>query len=175
MRIIKAAVSFDLKKVNERTKEYIDLLKKEYAVAEKTASILENWVNKPKETVNKQKFNKKETALMIGVTEEVLQNWERNGLIEVPREGKNHTRFYRDVEVERLRIIYMLRQAKYSIAAIHQSLKAYDEGNRTGVLLALNHPVEDDFWVSVGDRWLSGLEEALLGAKEILKLTLLKI
>lgn len=120
---------------------------------------------------NLKTYTRKEVAHLLGVTPEALRNWDRNGLIDVPRIGVNNKRLYGNKEIERLRIIYMLRQAKFSVSAILQSLKQYDDGeeNINEVISTLNSPECEEYqsWLSVGDRWIIGLEHALQGAKRI--------
>ena len=99
----------------------------------------------------------------------MLRNWERNGLLCVPRRPPNATRVYGDAELARLRVIYMLRQNHYSIASIYRSLLRYDSGDGAGALLALHQPGEDEElpYVSAGDHWLETLAEAAAGAEKI--------
>ena len=147
---------------------YQHLLEKEYASALETASLLKNWTEKGQLPATGNVYNHKEAASLLGVTPEVLRNWERNGLIRVPR-GNNHSRLYGDEEMARLRIIYMLRQNHYSIAAIGRSLLSFDSGNSTGAVLALNQPLEDSEieFVSAGDHWLETLGQLAKSAKKI--------
>ena len=72
----------------------------------------------------------------------------------------------------RMRLIYMLRQNNYSIAAIHSSLLLYDKGDVTGAALALNSPSEDPerTYLSACDHWLEVLEKLLVDADEIIEI-----
>ncbi|ERJ11399.1 MerR family transcriptional regulator [Haloplasma contractile] len=174
LKIIKSVAEWDLEQAWGFTQTYIKLIDKDYLKAQKTIKILEKWVLKEENEIKLKTYTRKEVANLIGVTPEVLRNWDRNGLIEVPRVGPNNTRVYGNKEIERLRIIYMLRQARFSISAILQSLKHYDESpdNIKGVINALNTPKHEEYqsWISVGDRWITGLENASEGAKNILSL-----
>ena len=57
-------------------------------------------------------------ALLLNTTPEAVPNWERNGLITVPRLS-NGKRVYGEKELEELRVIRSLRSAHYSINAIY--------------------------------------------------------
>lgn len=172
LKVIESLVVWDLDNAIKFTHVYLELINKDYLSAKETANILEKWTRKYEVISTGKAHTRKETAQLIGVTEEALRNWDRNGLIQVPRVGSNNTRVYGNVQIERLRIIYMLRQAKYSISAILQSLNQYDEGNIEEVINALNTPKYEEYqsWVCVGDRWVKGLEEARKGGEAILLL-----
>lgn len=152
---------------------YQHLLEKEYASALETASLLKNWTERGQLPDTGNVYNRKEAAFLLGVTPEVLRNWDRNGLIHVPREH-NHSRIYGDEEMARLRIIYMLRQNHYSIAAIGRSLLFFDSGNSAGAVLALNQPLEDSEieFVSAGDHWLETLVQLSISAKKIKRIVM---
>lgn len=172
LSIIRAMAAWDLSEALQLTLEYNNMLEKEFSQAKTTAIILMDWANKKKTYNTEMKLTRKQAAEVIGTTEESLRNWERNGLISVPRVGKNIKRVYGMIEIERLRIIYMLLKSKYSISAIYKCLKQYDAGNITGITEALNTPDidSDRVWIWVGDCWLKSIQDALNGCKEVLAL-----
>ena len=110
-------------------------------------------------------LNRREAAALIGVTPEALRNWERNDLIQVPRRGRHQTRFYRSQEIHRLQVIYLLRQARFSMSAIHRCFTLLDAGYPQEALNALKHPHGEAVWT--GDRWLAVLEMFAAKADEI--------
>jgi len=170
LMIIKSMVDWDLQEAYSYAYEYLKVIENQYNIAKDTADVLVRWAEK-QETYNEVKnYSRSEAAELIGVTQETLRNWERNGLIKVPRVGANKTRIYTHKEIERLMIINMLRQSKYSISAIFNSLKQYDKGNSKGVIISLNNLKfqEDVSWVFVGDYWIKALEDGINGAKKIL-------
>ena len=172
LRIIEACANWNLDEAYKITTEYLNLIENEYKIAKETANILKRWSEKGQTTSIDKTYNRNQSAELIGVTAETLRNWERNELINVPRIGVNNTRVYGTNEIERLRIIYMLRQSKYSISAIFKSLKQYNRGNSSGIIKALNEPdqKEDTSWIWVGDCWLKSLIDTANGAREILRL-----
>jgi hypothetical protein len=86
------------------------LLNEELNKAKSTVKILDLWSKNKNEKTNVNIYNYNEASELIGTTKESIRNWERNKLIDIPRKGKNNERFFTDNEIQRLKIIYMLRQ-----------------------------------------------------------------
>ncbi|MDF2937736.1 MAG: hypothetical protein K0Q90_3109 [Paenibacillaceae bacterium] len=168
-RIVEALREWDIPKAQELAETYKQLLEKEYAVALETAALLKSWAEGTSLPVPGEGCSHKEAAALLGVTVEVVRNWERNGLTAPPRSGGHRKRVYGGGDMARLRVIYMLRQNNYSIAAIRSSLAAFDSGNRAGAVLALNQPVLDpeSEYISAGDHWLEVLETLSRSADKI--------
>lgn len=163
-----ALKSWDVEMALTNAEAYQHLLEKEYASALETASLLKNWTERGRMPGTGEVYSHKEAASLLGVTPEVLRNWERNGLITVPRQP-DQSRVYGDEEIARLRIIYMLRQNHYSISAIQRSMLIFDSGNSAGAVLALNQPAADlelEF-VNAGDHWLDTLASLTISAAAI--------
>ena len=157
----------------QKAEEYQELLQKEYKAARKSADIIKNWMEGGiKLSSTGTMYSRKEAAAEVGVTVEVMRNWERNGLISVPRTGKKNERVYSESEIMRMRLIHMLRQNNYSIAAILNSLSLYDAGNVAGAVRALDSPVEDpeNIYIAASDRWLRVLESLMDDAEKILEI-----
>ena len=87
----------------------------------------------------------------------MLRNWERNGLIDVPRDPENGYRLYGTAEFGRLRVIRTLVQSGYSLVAILRMLRRFDAGETADLRTALELPGDDEELRSVADRWLSAL------------------
>jgi DNA-binding transcriptional MerR regulator len=170
--IIKSMLIWDLQDADRHTQHYLALIHKEMSAAKQTARILYKWAQGCKPTDTGKAYSRSQIAEMIGTTEEAVRNWERNALIRVPRIGPNRTRIYGEAELERLRVIRMLRQSGYSMSAIHSSLRQYDAGHSLGIIEALSthETAEGTSWIWVGDRWLESLEAARRGAETIVSL-----
>ena len=170
MKILAYLKEWDIKSSLEQTRKYHRLIEAEYSKALETSTILTNWTEQTETTSNA--YTRKEAADLLGITAEVLRNWERNGLINISRTGKKNEKVYGDNEMKRLRVIYMLRQNNYSIAAIHRSLVCFDNGNSAGAALALNQPVTnpDQLYICAGDHWLEVLWKLSLIAKKIIRI-----
>lgn len=151
--------------------EYKKYLQKEYSSASRAVKILTSWMNGDiAYSSAATMYSRKEAAQQVDVTVEVLRNWERNGLISVSRTGKKNERIYSETDIIRMRLIHMLRQNNYSIAAIHNSLTLYDKGDIKGAASALNSPYEDPerVYLLAGDHWLEVLEKLLVDAEEMI-------
>ncbi len=88
----------------------------------------------------------------------MLRNWERNGLIAIPRQASNRYRHYTAVEISRLRVIRVLARAGYSQMAILRMLQ-FDRGDTTNLRQTLDTPAPDDDLQSAADRWLTTLTD----------------
>ena len=156
-----------------KANEYRDYLKKEYSSARKAVAVLCKWMKGGYNSLSAGVvYSRKEAAACVGITVEVLRNWERNGLIVAHRTGKKNERVYGEPEIIRMRLIYMLRQNNYSIAAIHSSLTLYDKGDVKGAAKALNSPTEDPerIYSSACDHWLEVLEKLLTDADKMIEI-----
>jgi DNA-binding transcriptional MerR regulator len=133
------------------------LIQAEQAQAEAAADFLENWAQ-GSAVESKDKPRKiGEVAKLLNVTTDRLRNWERNGLIEVPRNPLNGYRFYRTREIGRLRVIRTLSQARYSQMAILRMLMRLDQGETEDLRQVLDTPREDEDVYFATDQLLSAL------------------
>ena len=105
---------------------------------------------------------------MLAVTPDMLRNWERNGLIEIPRNPGNGYRIYGPEEIGRLRVIRTLRRARYSTMAILRMLLQLDRGQREGLRHALDTPGEDEDVYYAADHWLSTLAHLEPRAEDVI-------
>jgi DNA-binding transcriptional MerR regulator len=87
----------------------------------------------------------------------VIRNWERNGLIRVPRNSYNKYRLFGKKEIERMRIIRMLSRAGYSHMAMLRMFLELDRGNTRDLKKTLDTPRPDEDIFSAADRWLTTL------------------
>ena len=147
-------------------------LEQEYASALETAAMLKTWTEHKPLPLTGKTYTRKGAADLLGVTTEVLRNWERNGLVGVSRSGEKNEKIYGDREIMRFRIVYMLRQNNYSIAAILHSLSQYDSGNTVGAALALHQPIagHERVYSNAGDHWLEVLGELTRNADQIMQI-----
>jgi hypothetical protein len=91
--------------------------------AESAADFLERWAAGTPVDATQQSLRIGEAvfctaaASLLNTTIDAIRNWERNGLIEVPRNPDNGYRRYGAPEIDRLRVIRMLLRAGYSMMA----------------------------------------------------------
>jgi DNA-binding transcriptional MerR regulator len=107
---------------------------------------------------------------VLGVTRDILRNWDRNGLIAIPRDPANGYRRYGAPEISRLRIIRMLSRAGYSLSAILRMLIQLDQGETTGLRRALDTPRPDEDLYTAADHWISTLTDEEQRARAIIAL-----
>jgi DNA-binding transcriptional MerR regulator len=110
-----------------------------------------------------------EAAQHLNVTVDMLRNWERSGLIDVPRDPENQYRLYGTTEFGRIRVIRTLVQSGYSLMAILRMLLEFDAGNTRNLRAALDSPREDEEIQNAADRWLSTLVELEERAQAIIR------
>jgi DNA-binding transcriptional MerR regulator len=142
------------------------LVQAERAQADMAADLLERWAfGKPASTAGTpddsaiQPLQIGQVARLLGVSIDVLRSWDRNGLIDVPRDPDNGYRRYGEQEISRLRVIRMLSRAGYSISAILRMLLQLDQGETTDLRRALDTPRPDEDVYLASDRWLSTLAD----------------
>jgi DNA-binding transcriptional MerR regulator len=141
--------------------ELQEALESEDSRAEAAADVLESWARGDEPILLQEGLRIGEAAHLLAVTRDQLRNWERNGLIEVPRDPNNGYRLYGAVDINRLRVIRTLRSAKFSMMSILRMLTRFDSGEQADLRRVLDTPGqnESEDAVFVSDRWLSTLAE----------------
>lgn len=165
--IVKMAAADDIDGAYLRAQRYLEHLREEKAKAEEairiTLDIIED-TGKSDETV--EYSGRLEVAEMLGITIDVLRDWERNGLILVPR-SSNGYRKYGLKEINRLKIIRTLRNVHYSMMSILRMLNRLDQGDKN-VREVINTPGEEEDIVCATDRYITALSLAEKDALEML-------
>jgi DNA-binding transcriptional MerR regulator len=169
-KIIALAVADDWGGALESAYAYRTLVHGERAHAESAAALLERWAKGTAADATQQPLRIGQVASLLGVTIDVLRNWDRNGLISVPRNERNGYRLYSAAEISRLRVIRMLSRAGYSMMAILRMLIQLDRGETTNLRQALDTPRPDDNAYLASDRWLSALDSQAQLAERIISL-----
>jgi DNA-binding transcriptional MerR regulator len=137
--------------------QHLALVQAEHAQANAAAELLERWAQGTSADATGQALQIGAAAKYLGVTQDILRNWERNGLIQVPRQPGNGYRLYTSREISRLRVIRMLSRAGYSLMAILRMLLQLDGGVSSNLRKALDTPRPDEDVYMASDRWLSTL------------------
>jgi DNA-binding transcriptional MerR regulator len=167
--LVKCAAQDDLGMAMEWAYQNLAHVRVERTHAEAAVEFLERWALGHVVDTTKGQFQITEAATRLGVTVDMLRNWERDGLIDVPRDPENNYRLYGAAEFGRLRVIRMLRQAGYSLMAILRMLLQFDAGRRENLRHALDTPREDEDIQSVADRLLSTLSEQEERAQAVIR------
>jgi len=157
VRILQAGVSDDWGGALELAYQHLALVRSEQAQADAAATLLERWAQGIAAETGTRRLQIGETARLLGVSIDMLRNWERNGLIRVPRDPHNGYRRYGPQEISRLRVIRMLSRAGYSLMAILRMLLQLDGGQASDLRQALDTPRPDEDVYSASDHWISTL------------------
>jgi DNA-binding transcriptional MerR regulator len=166
LALVRKSASGDLGGALEQAYHHLALVQAERARAEAAAGLLERWAQGTATDTTAKPLRIGEVAELLDVTADQLRNWERNGLIEVPRDPHNGYRLYGAAEISRLRVTRMLLRAGYSMMAILRMLLQLDRGADPRRALDTPHPDEDVH--TAADRWLSSLTEQEQRASRII-------
>jgi DNA-binding transcriptional MerR regulator len=142
----------------------------EQGKADEAADILQQWVNGQLPAQDRPPLTTTQAARHLDVSVDQLRNWERNGLLDVPRDAANGYRQYGPPQISRLHIIRLLRRARYSHMAILRMLQQVDTGQIGDVRAALDTPPPDEDLIYVTDRWLTTLGTMLESVGKLLEL-----
>lgn len=165
--IVKAAAADDVCGAYRRAERYKEHLRKEQVKAEEAIRITQSILADAGTHDNRPEFcGRRETAEALGITVDILRDWERNGLLRVPRTS-NGRRQYGQREMNRLKIIRSLRNAHYSMMSILRMLNRLDGGN-TNIRETINTPGEEEDIILAADRYISALGMARHDASEML-------
>ena len=168
--IIQHAVTDDWTGALEKAREHLVLVKAELKAANQAASILEKWAKNMTADSDEDPLATGQVSRLLGVSMDVLRNWERNGLISVRRNSYNNYRLFEKKEIERLRIIRMLSHAGYSHMAILRMFIELDGGRTRGLKKALDTPRADEDIFTAADHLLSTLNAQEKRAREIISM-----
>lgn len=169
LEIVKTAATGNLEEAYQDTSNYLKHLTEEKKRAEEAIDICSAILNHVgmSEEICLYK-GRKETAEILGITIDVLRDWERNGLIKVPR-NKSGYREYGTREMNRLKIIRILRNAHYSMMSILRMLNLLDQGE-VNIREAIDTPGEEEDIVCAADRYITALTMAEQDALTMLEL-----
>src|SRR5512147_2163045 len=141
----------------------------ERAQAEAAVRYLERWVEGIPPDATTRPLRIGEVARLLNVSIDQLHNWERNNLLETPRDLSNGYRLYGPDEIGRLRVIRMLIRSRYSMMSILRMLNKLDEGETDQLRQALDTPEPEEDPRYVTDHWLTTLTELEAAAHELIQ------
>ena len=152
-------------------KEHLALVREERKKAEIAATHLEAWaaISDDSTGLAGPYWKTNEVAERLDITRDMIRSWERNNLVEVPRDPKNGYRVCSEAVIRRLCVIRALRKARFSLMSIHYMLSRYDRGARndlTGILDELP-PGEEDIVFNT-NQWLTKVKSIEESAGEII-------
>jgi DNA-binding transcriptional MerR regulator len=168
LMLVRRSASGDLGGALEMAYQHLVLVQAERAQAEAAANLLERWAQGTAIDATAKPLRIKDAAKLLGVTSDMLRNWERNGLLKVPRDPHSRYRAYGAAELDRVRVIRTLSRAGYSNMAILRMLRRLDAGERHNLRQALDTPDPHEDVFTAADRWLSALQSHEQRANEMI-------
>jgi len=170
LAVILRSATGDLGGALELAYAHLAVVKSEQVQAETAAHLLQRWAQGIAADVTQEALSIGQVARLLDVTPDALRNWERNGLLRVPRNAHNGYRAYSGAEIGRLRVIRMLRSAGYSMMAILRMMHQLDTGQSGDLRRVLDTPRPDEDVITAMDRWLTSLAEQEQRAGQIIAL-----
>ena len=168
--IIQCAVTGNWIGAMAKAQEYLTSVKTELALANQAAGLLEDWAQRMVSDAGEERLTTKQVSMLLGVSLDAMRNWERNGLISVPRNSYNNYRLFGKREIERLQFIRMLSHAGYSHMAILRMFIALDGGDTHNLKKILDTPRKDEDIFSAADHWLTTLHEQEKLAERVIQM-----
>lgn len=155
IQALRAAARGDLILARSLAAAHLELIGDERRRARAACRTLDRWAEGRASRPLPRALTSTEAAARLGASPDRLRNWERNGLIVVPRHPTSRHRRYGAAELARLGVIRTLCGARFSLMAILRMLRRFDVGQRDGLSQALHQlgAGEDDLFFSA-DRWL---------------------
>ncbi|KAB3533239.1 MerR family transcriptional regulator [Alkaliphilus serpentinus] len=166
--IVKKAAQGELKKALDMAYDYTTHIQNELTKAEEALEIISKWLKDESIVEEETYIKRKNVANSLNISIDVLRDWERNGLIKVPRSPSNNYRIYGAYEIRRLKVIRTLRNANYSMMSILRMFKYIDEGKGSDVKEIIDTPSLEEDIISATDRWITTLIETLENAEEVI-------
>jgi len=171
LALVRRAARGDLPGALEDAKAHELLVDEETARAEAAAAFLEGWARGSiKAAADDEWFSPRQAAEAVCATPGQIRNWERNRLVDTPRDPDTGYRVYSPDEIGRLRVIRALLLAGYSVAAVLRMTTALDRGRKTGLRTVLNTLRPGEEALTAFDRWLDSLAEQKARAASLVQM-----
>jgi DNA-binding transcriptional MerR regulator len=156
--IIQRAVADDWTGALAKAHEHLRAVSVELEQANQVANLLEHWAqHRSDSSPDEEPLVIGQVSKKLGVSLDMIRNWERNGLIHVPRNLHNKYRLFGKKELGRMQIIRMLSRAGYSHMAMLRMFIELDKGNTRDLKRTLDTPRPDEDIFTAADRWLTTL------------------
>jgi len=150
------------------------LIETECRQAERAEKFLEQWASNTSEAsslTDEEAVSTICAAKLLDITVDMLRDWERNSLIHIPRNPANGYRMYGPKEINKLRVIRVLRRSRYSNMAILRVMQKLDSGITAGLRETLDSPEFDEErgYLCFTDSLLTTLDTAKKAVTEIIQ------
>jgi DNA-binding transcriptional MerR regulator len=157
--IIKCAATGNYDEAIELTLKYCEQIKREQHNAEEAIMIAEQIITGNEQQLNLETLTRQQTADYLHISIDTLRNWEMNGLLMIKRK-QNGYRVYTAKDLQRLKLISLLRCANYSLSAILRMLNALSDLPRVNIRQVIDTPTANDDIITVCDQLISSLQDA---------------
>lgn len=174
-RLVKSAAAGNFGQAMEMAYIYLANVRAEIAQTAAAVAFLNQWLQKKAIDPVERPLSVGEAAAHLAVSRDMLRNWERNGLMRVPRNPENGYRMYTEYELGRARVIRMLRQAGYSLMAILRMMLEFDAGQEEDLDKVLDTPRPDEDMLSFADHWQTTLAEEEQRALDVIQMLVRQI
>jgi len=155
----------------DRAKALADVYRAQIAVeraqAEAAIDYLEGWLRGEEAPQITKALSIGEAAAVLDLTRDTLRSWERDGMIDVPRNPKNGYRQYGPAEIGRLRVIRVLVNGGYSHMAILRLMLRLDRGEAVDPRETLDSPSANEEIFHITDQWLTALDGEVVRYQKI--------
>jgi DNA-binding transcriptional MerR regulator len=158
LALVYSAAAGDLGDALEQAYRYLAQIRAERAEAEAAAEFLDHWARGEAVEPLAKPLLIGQAAKRLRLTIDTLRSWERNGLLQVPRDPASGYRLYGAAEIGRARVVRLLRAAGYSSMAILRMFLHLERGRGGDLRHALDTPAPDEDVYTAADRWLSALQ-----------------
>jgi DNA-binding transcriptional MerR regulator len=156
--IIHQVVDGDLGGALATAYAHLALVRAEIARSEAAVDLVRHWAaGRPVDSAL-QPLRIRQASQLLSCSADMLRNWERSGLLTVPRDPRSGYRQYGQAEISRLRIIRMLRTAGYSTLSILRMLHQLDRGAQGDIQQMLDAVPPDEEIEYATDRWIHTLQ-----------------
>ncbi|MBK8050010.1 MAG: MerR family transcriptional regulator [Anaerolineales bacterium] len=154
---VNAAAAGNLGEALEHAYRYLVQVRSEFAQADAAVVLLERWASGMPADVTARPLRIGQAAALLKLSPDLLRHWERNQLIQAPRDPHSGYRIYHAKEIGRLRVIRMLRAAGYSMMAVLRLMRHLDTGSQGDLRAVLNTPDANEEITSAADAWFTTL------------------
>ena len=168
VEIIKRSAKRDFDNALMLAEEYRSQIQREQRNAEESIVIAEQILSghAAEQTLF---LKRKEVSEYLDIPMDTLRNWELNELLQIKRK-QNGYRVYTSDDIERLKMIRILRLANYSLEAILRMLNALEHNPQADMKQILNTPQADADIVSVCDKLMVSLRAAEENAEKMINI-----
>ncbi len=157
LALVRCSAAGELAEALAMARDHHALVQAELDYAEMAVLYIQQWLKGEVTESLTKPLSINQAAKRLDVSTDRLRDWERNGLLTVPRNPKNNYREYGAEEIGRLRVIVALRRARFSTLAILRMLLAVEKDSTTDVREALDTPDPEDDIQYATNEWLSTL------------------